>query len=495
MNLVYSSPAAFTPLSHANLHAALSTSSLSSLASNHSLTSNASTSSASAALSPALLNRNFTLEQIVAAAQLQNHLHAFQLPIKAEMSAMLPSSIASSLGGSMSHSSSSSSPPSSTVSVASSPSSPAGKSSSSSSSPPSGSDVHKRIRATKNKQKHNESESRRRDRLRTQFNALRNASECDKKDRIAILAAATERLKQQDARVRQYEAERELLIQQLNQANQQLNRAQLAVAAATSASAGQGGVSLLGKDGNAGDVGKLAAGQVGWLASLPCAFVGLDGKFLDVNAAFVALTGHAIEFILSSTIFVLTPQHELTPTFMQLKRLLAGEIESWESDRSCLTADGSALPVHMTMTVAKSREGKPDFFTLFFVSKADNGANGLSVFTGGQQQQQQQQQSTLQLPQPTVLRPPTSGGMSLFSLPTTTNLSLLTSQQQSSLPGHPHVSPLSHQHLGAGGLGLATLQHSMSQQQQQQQHQQQQQQQQQHRFDTFQPTYTMQQHM
>ena len=231
-----------------------------------------------------------------------------------------------------------------------------------------------------------------------------------------------------------------------------------------------------------GDVGKFAAGAVGWLASLACAFVGLDGKFLDCNAAFVALTGHAIEFILSSTIFVLTPQHELTPTFMQLKRLLAGEIDSWESDRSCLCADGNALSVHMTMTVAKSRDGKPEFFTLFFVGKRDGGHGGVtsngmaSAVNGGQQQQQQQ--STLQLLQPTGLRPPTSGPMSLLTLPSTSNLSMLSSQQ-SSMSGHPQVSPLTHHHLTTAGLPLAALQ-SLPQ----------------HRFDSFPQAYSIhQQHM
>ena len=469
MNVVL--PVPFTPLAHTNLLAGLSSSSLASLASTHSFASSAST----AASSPASLSRNFTLEQILAAAQLQSQLGLFQpgqpFNLKAEMNVAAPSAAPPAL---VTQSSSTSSSPSSSVgSVGSLPSSPASKSLGSSGSQPGGSDVHKRIRATKNKQKHNESESRRRDRLRTQFNALRLASECDKKDRIAILAAATERLKQQDVRVRQYETERELLIQQLNQSNIQLNRAQLA--AATSAATGAGGmVGMLGKDGNVGDVGKLAAGAVGWLASLPCAFVGLDGKFLDCNAAFVALTGHAIEFILSSTIFVLTPQHELTPTFMQLKRLLAGEIDSWESDRSCLSADGNALSVHMTMTVAKSRDGKPEFFTLFFVAK--DGAHGGVTANGMAANGAQQQQSALQLLQPTGMRPPTSGPMSLMTMPTTSNLSLLSSQQ-SSLTGHPHVSPLSH-HLTGTGLPLAALQ-SLPQ----------------HRFDAFQPTYSLQQHM
>ena len=259
-----------------------------------------------------------------------------------------------------------------------------------------------------------------------------------------------------------------------------LSSAQLA--ADTHASAG-GLDAVLGKDGNASDVGKLAAGAVGWLASLPCAFVGLDGKFLDCNAAFVALTGHAVEFILSSTIFVLTPQHELTPTFMQLKRLLAGEIDSWESDRSCLCADGSAASVHLTMTVAKTRDGKPEFFTLFFASKNAEGAAGLTQQQlTSMQQQQQQQQTALQLLQPTGLRPSTtSGAMGLLSLPTTSSLSLLSSQH-SQLAGHPQVAPLSHnpQLPSGGGLPLAAL-HSLQQPQ--------------HRFDAFQPAYSLQPHM
>lgn len=55
----------------------------------------------------------------------------------------------------------------------------------------------------KDKAKHNESESRRRSRLRLQFLELRSASNCLKKDRFSILAHAIQRFKQLDLTVKQ----------------------------------------------------------------------------------------------------------------------------------------------------------------------------------------------------------------------------------------------------------------------------------------------------
>jgi hypothetical protein len=55
----------------------------------------------------------------------------------------------------------------------------------------------------KDKAKHNESESRRRSRLRLQFLELRSASHCPKKDRFSILAHAIQKFKQLEITVKQ----------------------------------------------------------------------------------------------------------------------------------------------------------------------------------------------------------------------------------------------------------------------------------------------------
>jgi hypothetical protein len=57
----------------------------------------------------------------------------------------------------------------------------------------------------KDKQKHNESESKRRSRLRKQFMELRDAAHCMKKDRFSILNHALERFGLLEERIAQLE--------------------------------------------------------------------------------------------------------------------------------------------------------------------------------------------------------------------------------------------------------------------------------------------------
>ena len=434
----------------------------------HSLTSSpASLLSSSSSSSPSLppfLSRSASLEHMALIAQ-QQQLQDQRQRKDSGSGYHKSDSTNASVGSSISSSSGASSPSHSSSSHTLRPllllphPQPPTTSTSSSSTPH---DPHKRIRASKNKQKHNESESRRRDRLRTQFMALRAASECDKKDRIAILSSATERLRAQELRVRQYEQEREMLIAQLNAANlHNIARPQpLSLPGMKKEGFGGGG------GGSGGDavesIGKLLSGQYPFLAHLPCAFIGLDGKFLDLNSAFLHLTSYTPDYLLSSTIFAITPQHELTPTFFQLKRLLAGELDCWETDRTCLIADGSMLPVHLTMTVTKSAQGKPEYFTCFFVTKegaqaSNNSAGGAQVQqTHHQQQSGMTSQLGLQMSQQqlagvgqqmmgstnnmaglgqVVLTNPSQ----LTSLPSANSLQLLSSSS-SQHPQHPHAA-------------------------------------------------------
>jgi PAS domain S-box-containing protein len=177
-----------------------------------------------------------------------------------------------------------------------------------------------------------------------------------------------------------YEQEREMLIAQLN-ADNVLMRQQLSLP-----------FSLTKEEMDSTEsIGKLLMGGFPFLSHLPCAFIGLDGQFLDMNSAFLRLTSYSPEFLLQSTMFAITPQHEKAQTAVQLRQLWGGEMDCWESDGSCLVADGTSLPVHLTVTVTK-KQGKPEYFTCFFVRKEGVGVGGGGLQgTGGQLQQMNHQ--------------------------------------------------------------------------------------------------------
>jgi PAS domain S-box-containing protein len=224
----------------------------------------------------------------------------------------------------------------------------------------------------KNKQKHNESESRRRDRMRNRFNELRIASDCEKKDRIAILDHATQRFDYLKSKIRDFETQQQLLAQQLN-----LGFQGNVAATMNKIQQHQQQFKRLGNEGGEGEIpsGLLTGSQFNYLATLPTAFIGLDGKFHSFNPAFVQLSNYSVDQLLNITIFSLTHPNDLLTTFAQLKKLLSGEAASWENDRNLLTADGTIVSCHLTMATTKSSNtNKPLFFTCFFCPKEANSA-------------------------------------------------------------------------------------------------------------------------
>ena len=273
----------------------------------------------------------------------------------------------------------------------------------------------------KDKQKHNESESRRRSRLRGQFMELRTAAKCSKKDRFSILNHALERFAYLEERVQQLEKSRGIrsllsgmgagggdggdadsgkedgdgadgsgtVVGGANSSfsapSSNRNASNATTAAPTKDNSANGGSytsSFHSYDANNNTAGPtvvnapvkvLADPLTNYpiLACLPSCFIALDGKFKDTNTAFCHLLGYNRDSLLQTTLFTVTHPNELMSTFAQLKRLLGGEVDCWEGPKLLVRGDGSVLSVHMTITCAK-KYGKPEQYVGFFVPKSNS---------------------------------------------------------------------------------------------------------------------------
>ena len=210
------------------------------------------------------------------------------------------------------------------------------------------------VRRSKDKQKHSESENRRRMRLRAKFNALKDAAQCNKKDRFNILQGAVNRLQEQEERIAQLEAS-------LGSAAPTPNAASSSSAAAVPPAAAAASTTLLPSLST-----PLSNYQM--LSALACCYISLDGRILDANAAFLKLFGFTpsaaagggsnsgastpassvggaevvprADDIYSSSIFALTHHAELIHTLSILRNLLCGVMDCFECTKRCVTMGG-----------------------------------------------------------------------------------------------------------------------------------------------------------
>jgi len=195
------------------------------------------------------------------------------------------------------------------------------------------------VKKPKNRAKHNESESKRRSRLRDKFFQLRDAAHSNKKDRFNILTTAIEKLQTFESK-----------LQHLQSENRQL-KAQLGPK-------------------SSGSSNSFALAGSSFLGNLAVAQIALDGKFRECNEAFADLIGLDKNNLSAASLFSLTPQTEMITTFSTMKKLLTGELKAWETDRKVLDSRGELISVHMTLSIA-TVQGKPSYYVCIMVPKQE----------------------------------------------------------------------------------------------------------------------------
>jgi hypothetical protein len=228
-------------------------------------------------------------------------------------------------------------------------------------------------------------------RLRAKFSALREASQCGKKDRFNILESAVDKLREYQERLRRSEAA-------LMRSSSTTNAHPTPAAAAADASSSTPSSS----SSNSGIVVPSLSTPLNnfqFLNSLACCYISLDGRILDANTTFLRLFGFppptanvsspaatqaspagdldtptrgaavaSAPDIYSSSIFSVTHHGELIHTLSILRNLLCGVMDSFECAKTCVTTAGVPFASNITVAVVRSNR-KTVMFLVIVVPK------------------------------------------------------------------------------------------------------------------------------
>jgi PAS domain S-box-containing protein len=103
-------------------------------------------------------------------------------------------------------------------------------------------------------------------------------------------------------------------------------------------------------------------------ASIGMALTGLDGRFLEVNAALCRLLGRDADALLASSFQELTHPDDLTSSLEKLRQALAGKIETFQQPKRYLLPGGGIVWTLLTLTIVRDGGGKP----LHFVAQIED---------------------------------------------------------------------------------------------------------------------------
>ncbi|MGV3580075.1 ATP-binding protein [Brevundimonas sp.] len=92
------------------------------------------------------------------------------------------------------------------------------------------------------------------------------------------------------------------------------------------------------------------------------ALVGLDGSWLNVNAALQAFLGYRAEEFASLTFQDITHPDDLDADLALLERLLAGTIPSYQMEKRYIRKDGETVWAKLTVSLVRDETGAPRFF-------------------------------------------------------------------------------------------------------------------------------------
>lgn len=97
-------------------------------------------------------------------------------------------------------------------------------------------------------------------------------------------------------------------------------------------------------------------------AAIGMALVGLDGRWLKVNDALARLLGYRREELLQSNFQSITHTDDLAADLALVRRLLDGEIPSYELEKRYVHKEGRTIHALLTVTLVRSPDGAPRFF-------------------------------------------------------------------------------------------------------------------------------------
>jgi PAS domain S-box-containing protein len=87
-----------------------------------------------------------------------------------------------------------------------------------------------------------------------------------------------------------------------------------------------------------------------------------DGRFRRVNHRLCDIVGYSCEELTARTFQDLTHPEDLGPDLAQVRRCLAGEIDTYALEKRYVRKDGRVVWVHLTVSLARLPSGEPDYF-------------------------------------------------------------------------------------------------------------------------------------
>lgn len=97
-------------------------------------------------------------------------------------------------------------------------------------------------------------------------------------------------------------------------------------------------------------------------APVGIAHVAPDGRFIDVNAQFVEITGHPREALLADGFQRITHPDDLETDMAQVTRLLSGCASRYRMEKRYIRADGGIVWVTLTVALIRDAADEPAYF-------------------------------------------------------------------------------------------------------------------------------------
>ncbi len=97
-------------------------------------------------------------------------------------------------------------------------------------------------------------------------------------------------------------------------------------------------------------------------AAVGIARVAPDGRWLEVNQRLCDIVGYDREELMTKTFADITHQDDLEQDLGALRRMLAGEVETYLREKRYYHKDGSVVWVHLTVSLTRKADGAPNYF-------------------------------------------------------------------------------------------------------------------------------------
>ena len=97
-------------------------------------------------------------------------------------------------------------------------------------------------------------------------------------------------------------------------------------------------------------------------AAIGMALVGTDGRWLQVNRSLCEMLGYSEEDLLEKTFQGITHPEDLDADLDHVRRMLTGEIETYQMQKRYLHADGRVVWLLLSASMVHDEEGEPLYF-------------------------------------------------------------------------------------------------------------------------------------